>query len=210
MRVNQVSTRTLSFFVAGYPDIDPNIVYPAKDLVCSGHVVSKNVGGVINEAEGTYGEPVEVEIEEIDWKEIKRDYNIIGNRLRLYGKTQYAYVFSNGEEKFEIATQKMMTEYIKKTVEMRLTYRLDCVYGNYLNLKVLEGLRKSYEKERNITLEEGDLLCLSPTQMDYLQKEIPHADLIRYYNADNGGNMFVYYGEPKWKIVNERIQIFYE
>ena len=210
MQINSISTKTLSFFIADYPKIDPNIVYPAKDLIYSGHVVSKNTGGIINDAEDVYGEPIDVEIEEINWREIKRDYNIINDNLHLYAKTKHAYVFVSGEEKFEIDAKKMQSEYIKRTVKTKLTYHLDCVYGNYLNQKVLDGLRSSYERERNITLKEGDLLCLSQAQVDYIQKEVPQAELMRYYDASNGGNLFVYYGKPKWRVINERIQIFYE
>lgn len=203
---NYISLKALNIFLIDFPDADPNILYDMKEMKESGYVFAEKENDKIIEAVESFGEPLEVEIKNYDYKKLRANYDVVGD-LWLYSIANGVYAFEHDEGIIELTEDIVKKEYTTTKKQSKIAFKSECIVGDFSDSETLEYLKDSFNGERKTDFKNGKLLRLSIEQVCELEKLMPNKKLLARYDCENGGNLFVLWDEPHWQIVNDKICI---
>lgn len=190
---------TLVFYIADFPDVDPNVQHKMSDLYSIGLTAGNRQKGVniVDEAIGVFGEEVGVIVNAYDLGKIAAMYDLNQN-IHKCQFTSSSVIFGDGVRLVTIQKSLLKQCYMKTVVDTRPIYRLDVLCDDIDRVDVFDYLKKTFKRERNVEFEEDGIYRLSLEQVTHVQKMLPNVNLIGHYDNENGGNIFVQWTDPLW------------
>lgn len=185
---------TLVFYIAGFPDVDPNVSYRMEELRQEGLTCGqiKKIGkkSKSDEARECFGEKIDVITNAYDLGKIAAMYDLNGKTIHKSQYTSTSVIFGDGERLITITKEKIRQCYTKTIVDSRLVYSLQDV-ATISDISIFQYLEESFANERNVVFEEDGIYRLSYKQLSHIQRMLPDINLIGQYDNEDGGNIFV-------------------
>jgi len=184
----------LVFYIAGFPDVDPNVSYRMEELQREGLTcgqITRIVGRYKpDEARDCFGENINVIVNVYDLGKIAALYDLDSKTIHKSQYTSTSVIFGDGKRLITITKEKIKQCYTKTIVDSKLVYSLQDI-ATVSDVTIFEYLEKSFLNERNVIFEEDGIYRLSYKQLSCVQKMIPDINLIGQYDNENDGNIFV-------------------
>ena len=184
----------LAFYIAGFPDIDPNVSYRMEELrqegLTCGQITKIGEKSKPDEARECFGEKIDVITNAYDLGKIAAMYDLDSKTIRKNQYTSTSVIFGDGKKLVTITKEKIRQCYTKTVIDARLVYSLQDI-ATVSDVSIFEYLEDNFVNERNIIFEEDGIYRLSYKQLSHIQKMLPDINLIGKYDNENGGNIFV-------------------
>ncbi len=209
-RYGYVPYHSITFYMIDFPNLDPNVPQAEQDIIADGNVIAKsyydNFKVVVDEARDIFGEYYIVKTKDYDYDLIREEFELEG-KIRKNGKATVGTSFTDGKTSVLIPNHVLKEDYMKDVEEKKCIYHQKILIENVVHPELFQELAEDFAEARNIFFQEGDILQLSLAQIRNIQKYVPEVDFLKHYNSENGGNIFVQWGNPSWHYVDKKTTV---
>lgn len=202
----------VSFRIADYPNIDPNIHYYKTDLEREGYTLvpifkDTQYKVVYSDVAKTYGVPMSLIVREYDFDKIKRHYNCNGP-VQFRGERQTGYAFTDKNGSTGIAKSKVFVfsdnygdisideNEIGKfcTEKVRDYYVLQEreIESRVYDKRVITALENSFKEERGLVLNNYSYIHFALTQVSILEGKDISLELMHHFSHTEPSIYVVY------------------
>lgn len=188
-RILTKNNKQIRFYVADYPDVDPNVVHNYDDLIEAGYSVKgKKHSYIEDEAKYRFGIGIDVVTKDYDYDKIQQDFVFCKPPI-IESRSKYTTVFTDGTVSIAIKKHEL-SKYVKTVTRNLFVFKRTEIYNLSADDELYNVLRTLFIKERGIEPTLEDTYFLSRSMLSETIIYRPSLDLLKYYDVDNPNLFF--------------------
>ena len=176
---------TISFRIADYPDIDPNISYTKSYLERNGYTLvpiyynNPQYNIIYSDVAKKYGIPITVVDFRYNLARIRKDYECVGN-VCYRGENENYAIFTDDKKTFTIPIAEAQNIYATEDIRDYYVLREREITSRPVKRDIVSYLEESFKRLKNINANNYSYMFLSSTQITVLEHHDVSLELSHY------------------------------